>query len=147
MFNLIANAAAAAAAPAHDAGFSLMPASMCVKEEGASPYGLVPALCEGGVVSQVTFLVLLIMFIGTLYILFTKLFEQNKVINQGKAVDANFWRAPTLADGAATVSYTHLDVYKRQQTLHNHICDWACIIARRCQRTYRLLRRKQARRA
>ena len=62
MFNLIANAAAAA--PAHDAGLSLMPAAMCVKEEGASPYGLVPALCEGGVVSQVTFLVLLIMFVG-----------------------------------------------------------------------------------
>ena len=99
MFNLIANAAAAA--PAHDAGLSLMPAAMCVKEEGASPYGLVPALCEGGIVSQVTFLVLLIMFIGTLYILFTKLFEQNKVMNQGKAVDANFWRAPTLADGAS----------------------------------------------
>ena len=92
MFNLIANAAAAAA-PAHDAGLSLMPAAMCVKEEGASPYGLVPALCEGGIVSQVTFLVLLIMFVGTLYILFTKLFEQNKVMNQGKAVDANFWRA------------------------------------------------------
>ena len=100
MFNLIANAAAAAA-PAHDAGLSLMPAAMCVKEEGASPYGLVPALCEGGIVSQVTFLVLLIMFIGTLYILFTKLFEQNKVMNEGKAVDANFWRAPTLADGAS----------------------------------------------
>ncbi|WP_447765843.1 MotA/TolQ/ExbB proton channel family protein [Sphingopyxis panaciterrae] len=101
MFNLIANAAAAAPAAAHDTGLSLMPASMCVKEEGQNPYGLVPALCEGGIVSQVTFLVLLIMFIGTLYILFTKLFEQNKVIGQGKAVDANFWRAPTLADGAA----------------------------------------------
>ena len=95
MFNLIANAAAAAPAAAHDAGMSLMPASMCVKEEGQNPYGLVPALCEGGIVSQVTFLVLLIMFVGTLYILFTKLFEQNKVIGQGKAVDANFWRAPT----------------------------------------------------
>ena len=89
MFNLIANAAAAAGA--HDVGMSLMPASMCVKKEGENPYGLVPALCEGGIVSQITFLVLLIMFIGTLYILFTKLFEQNKVINQGKAVDANFW--------------------------------------------------------
>ena len=99
MFNLIANAAAAA--PAHEAGLSLMPAAMCVKEEGASPYGMVPALCEGGIVSQVTFLVLLVMFIGTLYILFTKLFEQNKVMSQGKAVDANFWRAPTLAEGAA----------------------------------------------
>jgi biopolymer transport protein ExbB len=101
MFNLIATAAAAAPAEAHDVGLSLMPAAMCVKEEGQSPYGLVPALCEGGVVSQLTFLILLIMFVGTLYILFTKLFEQNKVMNQGKAVDANFWRAPTLAEGAA----------------------------------------------
>src|SRR3546814_5121835 len=78
MFNLIANAAAAAPAAAHDAGMSLMPASMCVKEEGQNPYGLVPALCEGGIVSQVTFLVLLIMFVGTLYILFTKLFERSE---------------------------------------------------------------------
>jgi biopolymer transport protein ExbB len=99
MFNLIANAAAAA--PAHEAGLTLMPAAMCVKEEGASPYGMIPALCDGGIVGQLTFLVLLVMFIGTLYILFTKLFEQNKVMNQGKAVDANFWRAPTLAEGAA----------------------------------------------
>ena len=89
MFNLIANVAVAAGA--HDVGMSLMPASMCVKKEGENPYGLVPALCEGGIVSQITFLVLLIMFIGTLYILFTKLFEQNKA-----------------------VSYTHLDGYKRQ---------------------------------
>jgi biopolymer transport protein ExbB len=101
MFNLIANAAAGAAPAAHDVGLSLLPASMCVKKEGENPYGLLPALCEGGIVSQVTFLLLLIMFIGTLYILFTKLFEQNKVMNQGKAVDANFWRAPTLADGVA----------------------------------------------
>jgi biopolymer transport protein ExbB len=99
MFNLIANAAAAAGS--HDAGMTLMPASMCVKVEGQNPYGLVPALCEGGIVSQMTFLVLLIMFVGTLYILFTKLFEQNKVMSQAKTVDANFWRAPTLADGMA----------------------------------------------
>src|SRR5690606_5056469 len=101
MFNLIATAAAAAPEAAHDVGLTLMPAAMCVKEEGTSPYGMVPALCEGGIVSQLTFLILLVMFVGTLYILFTKLFEQNKVINQGKAVDANFWRAPTLAEGAA----------------------------------------------
>jgi biopolymer transport protein ExbB len=98
MMNLIANAAAAGA---NEAGLSLMPASMCVKVEGQNPYGLIPALCEGGIVSQLTFLILLVMFIGTLYILFTKLFEQNKVMKQGKAVSANFWRAPTLAEGAA----------------------------------------------
>lgn len=99
MFNLIANAAAAAGG--HDTGLTLMPAAMCVKEEGQNPYGMIPALCDGGIVGQLTFLVLLVMFVGTLYILFTKLFEQNKVMSQGKAVDANFWRAPTMAEGAA----------------------------------------------
>lgn len=99
MLNLIANAAAAGGhAPT---GMTLMPASMCTVGEGESPYGLIPALCEGGIVSQLTFLVLLIMFVGSLYILFTKLFEQNKVMSQGKTVSANFWRAPTLAEGAA----------------------------------------------
>ncbi len=98
MFNLIATAAAG---EAHDVGLTLMPAAMCVKQEGENPYGMIPALCEGGIVGQLTFIVLLIMFVGTLYILFTKLFEQNKVISQGKQVDANFWRAPTLAEGAA----------------------------------------------
>src|SRR3546814_367536 len=96
MFNLIANAAAAGSA---NAWHGMMPGSMCVTVEGESPYGLIPALCEGGIVSQVTFLVLLVMFVGTLYILFTKLFEQNKVMSQGKAVEANFWRSATLADG------------------------------------------------
>ena len=100
MINLIANTAAAAAAHS-EGGLSLLPASMCVKKEGENPYGLLPALCEGGIVSQVTFLVLLIMFIGTLYTLFTKLLEQNKVIGQGKAVQQNFWRANTLEEGAA----------------------------------------------
>src|SRR3546814_16086065 len=41
------------------------------------------------------------MFVGSLYILFTKLFEQNKVMRQGRTVEANFWRSATLADGAA----------------------------------------------
>jgi biopolymer transport protein ExbB len=99
MFDLISTAGAAAGA--HEGGYGMMPAAMCVVKEGDSPYGLVPALCEGGLVSQVTFLVMLIMFVGTLYILFTKLLEQNKVMKQGKAVSAGFWRAPTLAEGAA----------------------------------------------
>jgi biopolymer transport protein ExbB len=98
MFNLIASAAAA---DSHGGGLSLMPAAMCVKEEGANPYGMIPALCDGGIVGQLTFIVLMIMFIGTLYILFTKLIEQGKVMKQGREVDANFWRAATLAEGAA----------------------------------------------
>jgi biopolymer transport protein ExbB len=97
MLNLITTAAAGG----HSGGSGLMPAAACVVKEGDSPYGLIPALCEGGAVAQLTFLVMLIMFIGTLYILFTKLLEQNKVMKQGRDVTNNFWRAPTLAEGAA----------------------------------------------
>ena len=98
MINLFA-AAATTTAEAHTGGFGLLPASACVVKEGDNPYGLLPALCEGGIVSQLTFLILLGMFIGTLYILFTKLIEQNKVMKQGKAVDTSFWRANSLNDG------------------------------------------------
>jgi biopolymer transport protein ExbB len=83
MINLIATAGAAAA------------------EGGAQQqYGFVEALIEGGPVTWVTFAVLVIMFVGTLYILFTKLFEQNKVMRQGREAVANFWRAPSLTEGA-----------------------------------------------
>ena len=44
---------------------------------------------------------MVIMLVGTLYILFTKLFEQNKVMKQGRAMQSTFWRAPSLAEGAA----------------------------------------------
>ena len=81
MINLIS---AAAAAPAE-----------------APKYGFVAALTEGGPVTWTTFTVMLIMFVGTLYILFTKLFEQSKVMKQGRDMAASFWRAPSLAEGAA----------------------------------------------
>lgn len=67
---------------------------------GAAPkYGMVQALEEGGPVTWATFTVMMIMFVGTLYILFTKLFEQNKVMKQGRDMQSTFWRAPGLSDG------------------------------------------------
>ncbi|MEQ1725099.1 MAG: MotA/TolQ/ExbB proton channel family protein [Sphingopyxis sp.] len=63
-------------------------------------YGLIPMLQEGNAVTWSTFIVLMIMFVGSLYILFTKLFEQNKVMKQGRDMQASFWRAPTLGEGA-----------------------------------------------
>lgn len=66
-----------------------------------SPYGLVAALKEGGLISQTVFTILCIMSIFTFYILFTKLIEQQKILGQGKKVRTTFWRAPTLKEGAA----------------------------------------------
>ncbi len=69
--------------------------------EGSNPYGFWEALEQGGVIAWATFAVLVIMSIGSFYILFTKLFEQQKVINQGKRVREVFWKSNSLREGAA----------------------------------------------
>jgi biopolymer transport protein ExbB len=81
-FNLMAAAAAAPAA------------------EGANPYGFWEALEQGGIIAYATFIILVIMSVGSFYIMFTKFFEQQKIINQGKKVRASFWNAPNMREAA-----------------------------------------------
>src|SRR5690606_7494387 len=45
--------------------------------------------------------VLVIMSIGSFYILITKLLEQNKILGQYKNIRSNFWRANSLSEGAS----------------------------------------------
>ena len=66
-----------------------------------NPYGLMEALEQGGTIAWTVFIILVAMSVGTFYILFTKLIEQQKVLNQGKKVRATFWRAATLKEGSA----------------------------------------------
>jgi biopolymer transport protein ExbB len=65
-----------------------------------SPYGLMQALEEGGAISIATFVILVGMSIGTFYILFTKFLQQQKIINQGKKVRANFWNSANLREAS-----------------------------------------------
>ena len=67
----------------------------------AAQFGLIPALNEGGPISWFLFTVMVIMSVFSFYILFTKLFEQQKVMNQYKEVRAQFWRAATLEEGSS----------------------------------------------
>jgi biopolymer transport protein ExbB len=66
-----------------------------------NPYGLEAALREGGIIAQSVFAILVLMLFVSLYILFTKLFEQQKIINQAKRVRAQFWSSNSLREGAA----------------------------------------------
>jgi biopolymer transport protein ExbB len=59
------------------------------------------AMKQGGPVTWTTAAILTIFLFFTLYILFTKLFEQQKIINQGRRVRATFWNANSLREGAA----------------------------------------------
>jgi len=65
-----------------------------------SPYGLSGALQQGGIITWAVFIVLVIMSLATWYIMFTKLFEQQKIMNQYKRMRTSFWGTPTLRDGA-----------------------------------------------
>ncbi len=66
----------------------------------AEDFGLMNALNEGGVISWSVFIILVVMSIGTFYIMFTKFLQQQKIINQGKKVRSSFWNAPNLRDAS-----------------------------------------------
>jgi biopolymer transport protein ExbB len=64
-------------------------------------FGFMEAMNQGGVIAWSILTVLVIMSVGSFYILITKLLEQNKILSQYKGLRANFWRANTLNEGAA----------------------------------------------
>ena len=68
---------------------------------GDNPYGLQQALKEGGLISQTVFAILVLMSVVSFYILFSKLFEQQKLINQAKRVRQGFWSSNSLREGSA----------------------------------------------
>ena len=61
-------------------------------------FGFVEALQAGGFISYATVSILGIMSFGSFFILFTKWYEQIKVMGQYKAIAA-FWRASSLREG------------------------------------------------
>ena len=63
-------------------------------------FGFMEAMNQGGLIAWSIFGVLVIMSVGSFYILITKLLEQQKIFNQYKNVRSGFWRAGTLREGA-----------------------------------------------
>jgi len=66
-----------------------------------NPYGLVAALEGGGVIAQTVFGILVFMSLVSWYIIFTKWWDQRKVLNDARELEKKFWAAPSLKDGAA----------------------------------------------
>ena len=63
-------------------------------------FGFAEALEQGGFIAYATVTILGIMSFGSFYILFTKFFEQQKLMGQARDVRANFWRSNSLREGA-----------------------------------------------
>ena len=65
-------------------------------------FGFEAAMEQGGVIAWAIFGILVIMSIGSFYILITKLLEQNRIFSQYKSIRSGaFWKAATLSEGAA----------------------------------------------
>jgi len=64
-------------------------------------FGFKEALEQGGFIAYATVGILGVMSFGSFYILFTKWFEQSKIMKQGRELRASFWKASSLREGAA----------------------------------------------
>ncbi len=69
-----------------------------VSEEDAFSFSSL--LKQGDVVAKITLVILVIMSLGSWYIIVTKLFEAAKISKQAKDAEGNFWAAGTVRAGA-----------------------------------------------
>jgi biopolymer transport protein ExbB len=70
------------------------------KETIENPYGLEALWRQGDFVSKGTLIILVIMSMGSWYIMFVKLWEQQKLLREGRAMQGTFWKAASLQEGA-----------------------------------------------
>jgi len=84
--------AAAAAAPAA--------AAPAASEHEDNPYGLSALWNQGDVVAKGTLLILVLMSMGSWYVIVTKYFEQSKAMKFAKEAQESFWTAASLRQGA-----------------------------------------------
>jgi len=107
-----ASAVAADAAPAADAAAAPAAAK---KEE--NPYGLMHTLSHGDMVSKGVLGLLLIMSMGSWYILFTKLWDTQKLSSEAKEVRATFFKKASLAEGVKGLNETGAFRYIAQSAI------------------------------
>jgi biopolymer transport protein ExbB len=90
-----ATSAAAPAAPA-----PMAPSPVAAKETVDNPYGLGALWEQGDFVARGTLIILVLMSMGSWYILITKLYESLKLSQEAKGAQRTFFKSKSLRDGA-----------------------------------------------
>jgi biopolymer transport protein ExbB len=62
-------------------------------------YGLIPLWVNGNIVTRATLIVLVIMSLGSWFIIFTKVWDQRNMKKSSRIVEKQFWTAPSIKDG------------------------------------------------
>jgi len=103
--------------------------------EGVNPYGLVALWGGSDLVAKIVLLLLLLMSVGSWYVIVSKLLEQSRLISYGVQAGRDFWSAGALAQGAAAlaekspfrfVADAAIDALEKHPALNNHVSlnDW-----------------------
>ena len=98
----LAQASAPAAAAAEPAAAPAVtgPVATVAKEEVANPYGLDALWTQGDFVARGTLIIMVIMSMASWYVIFTKLFEQGKMLRAANAVGESFWKSGSMKQAA-----------------------------------------------
>jgi biopolymer transport protein ExbB len=102
-FGQAASAPDTSAAPAPAATPVPATAPTVTKETIDNPYGLEALWKQGDVVARGTLIIMIIMSMGSWYIIFTKLFEQRKLLKSARAASENFWTSGSVRKGLETL--------------------------------------------
>ncbi|WP_298829694.1 MotA/TolQ/ExbB proton channel family protein [uncultured Piscinibacter sp.] len=86
------------AAPQETAAPVAAPVPSVSKEEVENPYGLKALWAQGDFVAKGTLIILVIMSMGSWYILVTKLYESLKISGEAKAARGGFFKAASLQE-------------------------------------------------
>jgi biopolymer transport protein ExbB len=100
-----------------------------------NPYGLKAMWQHADVVTMTTLITMVIMSLGTWYIMISKLVELNRIGRQAKQAERDFWSAPNLAQGMEAlkeqspfrfIAQAGLEATKKHDGLLAHIgfSDW-----------------------
>ena len=100
-----------------------------------NPYGIGALWSGSDAVAKIVLLLLVIMSMGSWYILAVKMLEQTKVAKHSKEASQKFWAAGTVAQGAAAlhkdspfqfIAASGLEATKKHSGLmgHIHLNDW-----------------------
>lgn len=109
--------------------FSLSTHALAQAEPGSTstaienPYGLEALWAAGDAVAKGTLAILVIMSIGSWFVIITKLFEQSKILRQGKKANGTFWKAGDIDKGLETLdpkgAYHYIAKTGAESTAHH----------------------------
>jgi biopolymer transport protein ExbB len=96
--------AQAASAPATEAAAPAAPTNVVTQEAVENPFGLKAAWSSGDFVAKGTLIIMVIMSMGSWYVIFMKLTESRAMLKSARESSESFWKASSVKAGLGTLA-------------------------------------------